>query len=73
MTVKLTDKECSKAEAFEILHHTIDKESELARRKLISESSFETANWAYYQAYQTGILKGLEKLKSKIPDQGALK
>ena len=60
---------CGKAEAYEILKAFIKEQIELSLRKEISEESFDSPNWAFYQAYQAGLRKGLEKVNAFIPDQ----
>jgi len=69
-SLKDKDVNYSKEEIYLILHSFLNAQLELSRRKVIDESTFETPNWALYQAYQAGIQKALLKVKEFLPDNG---
>ena len=68
MIKNLNDKTISKRKAIELIKEWLEKEKDLSYRKIISEESFEAADWSKYLAYQLGFLKALEKLDKFIPD-----
>jgi hypothetical protein len=57
----------TKQEVYDIMRTYIEDQIGTARRKQISEDSFERPNWPEYQAYQCGTLKALEKVLEFIP------
>lgn len=57
----------TKQEVYDIMRTYIQDQIEMARRKQISEESFEKPNWSEYQAYQCGMIKALEKVLETIP------
>lgn len=57
----------TKQEVYDIMRSYIEDQIDMARRKQISEESFEKPNWSEYQAYQCGVLKSLEKMLEFIP------
>jgi len=65
----LKNNKCSKEEAYQILREFIKSKYDLSSRKVISESSFDSSNWAYFQAYQAGLQKALLDVLDFIPDQ----
>jgi hypothetical protein len=68
MIKNINDKSISKRQAIENIKEWLKKEKELALRKVLSEESFEAADWSKYLAYQLGFIKALEKLDNFIPD-----
>ena len=68
MIKNLNEVNISKRKAIELLKEWLNKEREQALRKVLSEESFEAADWSKYLAYQLGFLKALEKLDKFIPD-----
>lgn len=69
MKNSLKNNKCSKEEAYDILREFLKHQNELSRRKEIDETSFDTPNWAFYQAYQAGFQKALSKVLEFLPDQ----
>jgi len=70
MKNSLKGNKCSKEEAYLILKEFIDAQVALCNRNEISESSFDNPNWAFYQAYQSGMKKAFSKIIEFLPNQG---
>jgi len=50
-----------------IIRTFIQEQINLVRRKQESEDSFDSPAWSERQAYQLGMLKGLDKVLNYIP------
>ena len=49
------------------------REKEEHLRKVLSEKSFEVADWSKYLAYQLGFLAAIEELDKFVPDPETIK
>lgn len=68
MIKNINDKNITKKETLEIIKTKIKKSKELHLRNILSEKSFENAEWSKYLAHQLGFLAALEELDNFIPD-----
>jgi hypothetical protein len=68
MIKNINNKDITKKETLEIIKTKIKKSKELHLRSILSEKSFENAEWSKYLAHQLGFLAALEELDNFIPD-----
>lgn len=64
---KKDKKNLTSEEIYAILGSYIVEQIDLSRRKQESEDSFDSPSWSEKQAYQLGLIKGLNKVLSFIP------
>jgi len=55
------------------LKDKLRREKEEHLRKVLSEKSFEVADWSKYLAYQLGFLAAIEELDRFVPDPDTIK
>jgi len=55
------------------LKDKLRREKEEHLRKVLSEKSFEVADWSKYLAYQLGFLAAIEELDKFVPDPESIK
>lgn len=64
----LKQKDITKRELLQTLKDKLRKEKEQALRNILSEKSFEMAEWSKYLAHQLGYMAALEELDKFVPD-----
>lgn len=64
----LKQKDITKRELLQTLKDKLRKEKEQALRNILSEKSFEMADWSKYLAHQLGYMAALEELDKFVPD-----
>jgi len=64
---KSSKKSLTSDETCVIIRTFIQEQINLVRRKQESEDSFDSPAWSERQAYQLGMLKGLDKVLNYIP------
>ena len=68
MINNLKQKDITKREILQTLKDKLKKEKEQSLRNILSEKSFEMAEWSKYLAHQLGYLAALEELDKFVPD-----
>ena len=61
-------KDLTKKELVEFVKKKLQKEKEQHLRSILSEKSFENADWSKYLAHQLGYLAAIEELDKFVPD-----
>jgi len=69
----LKEKELTKKDLLIRLKDKLRREKEEHLRKVLSEKSFEVADWSKYLAYQLGFLAAIEELDKFVPDPESIK
>ena len=69
----LKEKELTKKDLLIRLKDKLRREKVEHLRKVLSEKSFEVADWSKYLAYQLGFLAAIEELDRFIPDPETIK
>ena len=69
----LKEKEITKKDLLIRIKDKLRREKEEHLRKVLSEKSFEVADWSKYLAYQLGFLAAIEELDRFVPDPDTLK
>jgi len=69
----LKEKEITKKDLLKRIKDKLRREKEEHLRKVLSEKSFEVADWSKYLAYQLGFLAAIEELDRFIPDPETIK
>jgi len=69
----LKEKEITKKDLLIRIKDKLRREKEEHLRKVLSEKSFEVADWSKYLAYQLGFLAAIEELDRFIPDPETIK
>jgi len=69
----LKEKELTKKDILIRIKDKLRREKEEHLRKVLSEKSFEVADWSKYLAYQLGFLAAIEELDKFIPDPETIK
>ena len=69
----LKEKELTKKDLLIRIKDKLRREKEEHLRKVLSEKSFEVADWSKYLAYQLGFLAAIEELDRFVPDPDTIK
>ena len=69
----LKEKEITKKDLLIRIKDKLRREKEEHLRKVLSEKSFEVADWSKYLAYQLGFLAAIEELDKFTPDPETIK
>ena len=69
----LKEKELTKKDLLIRIKDKLRREKEEHLRKVLSEKSFEVADWSKYLAYQLGFLAAIEELDKFVPDPDTIK
>jgi len=69
----LKEKELTKKDLLIRIKDKLRREKEEHLRKVLSEKSFEVADWSKYLAYQLGFLAAIEELDKFVPDPESIK
>ena len=69
----LKEKEITKKDLLIRIKDKLRREKEEHLRKVLSEKSFEVADWSKYLAYQLGFLAAIEELDRFVPDPDTIK
>ena len=69
----LKEKEITKKDLLIRIKDKLRREKEEHLRKVLSEKSFEVADWSKYLAYQLGFLAAIEELDKFVPDPETIK
>lgn len=72
MINNLKQKDITKREILQTLKDKLKKEKEQSLRNILSEKSFEMAEWSKYLAHQLGYMAALEELDKFVPDPETL-
>ena len=68
MINNLKQKDITKREVLQLIKNKLKKEKEQSLRNILSEKSFEMAEWSKYLAHQLGYMAALEELDRFVPD-----
>lgn len=72
MINNLKQKDITKREVLQLIKNKLKKEKEQSLRNILSEKSFEMAEWSKYLAHQLGYMAALEELDKFVPDPETL-